>query len=101
VIIGNAGFGEVTTQRAIGDIVTACGGRGLLGYRPGRQRPGRLRRRDRPSGTHPGGYPGCPAARAALAECRTALLTPLGMGEAWQPSPTHPALVVLVDAYSG
>src|SRR5436305_2197345 len=35
----------------------------------------------------------------ALAEARPRMLAELGMGAAWIPSPTRPALVVIVDEY--
>lgn len=35
----------------------------------------------------------------AIAEARTRLLGRLGMGDEWQPSPAHPALVIVLDEF--
>ena len=99
VVIGSSGAGKSTTLRTLADAVAACGdalvwdldpaGCGLDALGPG------VGRRERD-------HAGITAALAdalALAEARPRMLAELGMGPAWIPSPTRPAVVVVVDEY--
>ncbi|MGH3571384.1 MAG: hypothetical protein ACRDR6_18170 [Pseudonocardiaceae bacterium] len=99
VVIGTSGAGKSTTLRTLADAATACAdalvwdldpaGCGLdaLGSAVGR------RERD------PSGITDALTDALALAEGRPRMLADLGMGAAWIPSPTRPALVVVVDEY--
>jgi S-DNA-T family DNA segregation ATPase FtsK/SpoIIIE len=99
VVIGTPGAGKSVTLRTLGDLLTACGdvlvwdmdpaGTGLdvLG--------GSIARRER----HPAGITDALADAVAIAQARPHLLAQLGMGDAWQPDPDHPAIVVIIDEY--
>lgn len=99
VVIGTSGAGKSTTLRTLADAATACtdalvwdldpAGSGLdaLG--------GAIGHRER----DPAGITDALADALALAEARPRMLAQLGMGAAWIPSPTRPALVVIVDEY--
>jgi S-DNA-T family DNA segregation ATPase FtsK/SpoIIIE len=99
VVIGTSGAGKSTTLRTIADAATACAdalvwdldpaGSGLDALGAG------IRRRER----DPAGITDALADALALAEARPRMLAELGMGAAWIPSPTRPALVVIVDEY--
>ncbi|MGH3856397.1 MAG: hypothetical protein ACRDR6_23500 [Pseudonocardiaceae bacterium] len=99
VVIGTSGAGKSTTLRTLADAAATCtdalvwdldpAGAGLdaLGPAVGR------RERD------PAGITDALTDALALAEARPRMLAMLGMGAAWIPSPTRPALVVVVDEY--
>jgi S-DNA-T family DNA segregation ATPase FtsK/SpoIIIE len=99
VVIGTSGAGKSTTLRTLADAATACAdalvwdldpaGSGLDALGAG------IRRRER----DPAGIADALADALALAEARPRMLAELGMGAAWIPSPTRPALVVIVDEY--
>ncbi|MGH3671994.1 MAG: hypothetical protein ACRDSH_15395, partial [Pseudonocardiaceae bacterium] len=99
VVIGVSGAGKSQALRTLADAVSACvdalvwdldpAGNGLdaLG--------GGIARRER----DPAGITDALADALALAEVRPRMLGELGMGDAWAPSPTHPALVIVIDEY--
>jgi S-DNA-T family DNA segregation ATPase FtsK/SpoIIIE len=99
VVIGSSGAGKSTTLRTLADAVAACAdalvwdldpaGCGLDALGPG------VGRRER----DPAGITDALTDALALAEARPRMLAELGMGAAWTPSPTRPALVVVVDEY--
>jgi S-DNA-T family DNA segregation ATPase FtsK/SpoIIIE len=99
VVIGVSGAGKSQTLRTLADAVSACAdalvwdldpaGNGLdaLG--------GGIARRER----DPAGITDALTDALALAEVRPRMLADLDMGDAWAPSPTCPALVVVIDEY--
>ncbi|MGH3872289.1 MAG: hypothetical protein ACRDSR_12385 [Pseudonocardiaceae bacterium] len=99
VVIGTSGAGKSTTLRTLADAATACtdalvwdldpAGCGLDALGPG------VGRRER----DPAGITDALTDALALAETRPRMLADLGMGAAWIPTPTRPALVVVVDEY--
>lgn len=99
VVIGSSGAGKSTTLRTLADAVAACAdalvwdldpaGCGLDALGPG------VARRER----DPAGITDALSDALALAEARPRMLAELGMGAAWTPNPTRPALVVVVDEY--
>lgn len=99
MVIGVSGAGKSQTLRILGDAVSACAdalvwdldpaGNGLDVLGDG------ITRRER----DPAGIQDALTDALALAEVRPRMLASLGMGDAWQPNPTHPALVVVIDEY--
>lgn len=99
VVIGSPGAGKSTALRAIVDALTACrdavawdldpAGPGLDVFGEAIDRRARSPRDIERALTH----------ALAYALGRPSLLHELGMGDAWQPSPTRPALVVVIDEY--
>ena len=99
VVIGTSGAGKSTTLRTLADAAAACAdalvwdldpaGSGLDALGPA------IGRHER----DPAGIADALTDALALAEARPRMLANLGMGAAWIPSPTHPALVVIVDEY--
>jgi DNA segregation ATPase FtsK/SpoIIIE, S-DNA-T family len=99
VVIGVSGAGKSQALRTLADAISACvdalvwdldpAGNGLdaLG--------GGIARRER----DPAAITDALADALALAEVRPRLLTELGMGDAWVPSPERPALVIVIDEY--
>jgi DNA segregation ATPase FtsK/SpoIIIE, S-DNA-T family len=99
VVIGVSGAGKSQALRTLADAVSACAdalvwdldpaGNGLdaLG--------GGIARRER----DPAGITDALTDALALAEVRPRMLAELGMGDAWAPSPTRPALIVVIDEY--
>ncbi len=99
VVIGVSGAGKSQTLRTLADAVSACAdalawdldpaGNGLDVLGDG------IARRER----DPAGIEDALTDALALAEIRPRMLAELGMGDAWQPSPARPALVVVIDEY--
>lgn len=99
VVIGSPGAGKSTTLAAIADAVTAChdavvwdldpSGLGLAPLAPavGRREHERA------------GIEDALADALALAETRPRLFGQLEMDQAWEPTPSRPAVVVIVDEY--
>lgn len=99
VVIGVPGAGKTHALRTLADAISACAdaivwdldpsGTGLdvLGAGIGR------RERD------PTGIDDALADALALAEVRPRMLSGLDMGDAWQPCPARPALLVVIDEY--
>lgn len=99
VVVGSPGAGKSSTLLTLGDAVTVCAdavlwdldpaGDGLRALGPA------VGRRERDTA----GIEAALADALALAEVRPRMLTDLGMGAAWEPSPERPAVVVMVDEY--
>jgi S-DNA-T family DNA segregation ATPase FtsK/SpoIIIE len=99
VVIGSSGAGKSTTLLTLADAAVACvdalvwdldpAGCGLDALGPG------IARRER----DPAGIIDALTEALAVAEARPRMFAELGMGPAWIPSPTRPALVVVVDEY--
>jgi S-DNA-T family DNA segregation ATPase FtsK/SpoIIIE len=99
VVIGSSGAGKSTTLLTLADAAVACvdalvwdldpAGCGLDALGPG------IARRERDSA----GIIDALTEALAIAEARPRMFAELGMGPAWIPSPTRPALVVVVDEY--
>jgi DNA segregation ATPase FtsK/SpoIIIE, S-DNA-T family len=99
VVIGSSGAGKSTTLLTLTDAITACtdalvwdldpAGCGLDALSPA------IPRRER----DPAGIIDALTDALALAQARPRLLADLAMGPAWTPSPTRPALVLIIDEY--
>jgi DNA segregation ATPase FtsK/SpoIIIE, S-DNA-T family len=99
VVIGSSGAGKSTTLLTLADAITACtdalvwdldpAGCGLDALGPA------IPRRER----DPAGIIDALTDALALAQARPRLLADLAMGPAWIPSPTRPALVLIIDEY--
>ncbi|UVS81426.1 hypothetical protein [Actinokineospora sp. UTMC 2448] len=100
VVIGVPGSGKSVTLRTLADLISRCADALVWDLDPagmGLDALGEaIARRER---EHTG-IERALADAVAYAAARPRLLGPLGMGDAWRPSPALPALVVVVDEYT-
>lgn len=99
VVVGSTGSGKSKTLLALADAVTACAdaiawdldpagdGLAIMGKAIGRTERHTTRIED------------ALADAVALAESRARMISGLGMGDSWEPTPGRPAVVVFIDEY--
>jgi S-DNA-T family DNA segregation ATPase FtsK/SpoIIIE len=100
VVIGVPGSGKSITLRALANVVSACTDAIVWDLDPAGNGldilDGAVARKER----DPAGIEHALATAVSYAEARPGMLSPLDMGDAWQPSHDYPAVIVFVDEYT-
>ncbi|GAA2970795.1 hypothetical protein GCM10010519_02520 [Streptomyces lactacystinicus] len=98
-VIARSGGGKSTLLRALVDVTTACRDAVTLFLDPSGDGPGPYEDAIRLTSLDPATIERTLLWLHCLAAGRARIRRSLGMGDAWQPSPEHPAVLVFIDEF--